>query len=82
MVELLRGVAGPVVTTTPESERKLTASELAAHMGSAGFDVTPVEAIEDAVATCRGMTTGGRMLVTGSFFVVGEALNVSVDRAG
>lgn len=80
MVELLRGVTGPVVATTPDSERKLTAAELAAHMASEGFDVTTVERIEDAVAMCRSMAAGGRMLVTGSFFVVGEALNVSVDR--
>ncbi len=79
MVELLRGVVGPVVTTTPDSERKLTAAELAGYMGSMGFDVTIRESIPDAVALCRGMA-GGRMLVTGSFFVVGEALNASVDR--
>lgn len=78
MVEMLRGVVGPVVVTTPDSERKLTAAELGGYMRSRGFDVEIVDEIGDAVARCRNRASGGRMIVTGSFYVVGEAINRSV----
>lgn len=80
MVELLKGVAGPVVVTTPDSERKLTAQELAAHMNQEGFQVEIRDEIGDAVARCREIADNNPMVVTGSFFVVGEAINESVSR--
>ncbi len=80
MVELLRGVVGPVVVTTPDSERKLTARELAIHMKQEGFQVEVRDKIGDAVARCREIADKIPMVVTGSFFVVGEAINESVSR--
>lgn len=79
MVSLLRGVVDPVFTTTPDSERKLPAEELASYMRSEGFKAVAVDPIGKAVSRCRAGTSGGRMLVTGSFFVVGEAINRAVE---
>lgn len=79
MVSLLKGVVDPVITTTPDSERKLPAEELALYMRSEGFHARAVDPIGKAVAGCRGLAHKGRILVTGSFFVVGEAINRAVD---
>ncbi|MCD4708863.1 MAG: hypothetical protein K8S62_14105 [Candidatus Sabulitectum sp.] len=80
MVELLKGVVGPVVVTTPDSERKLEAEELATHMNQEGFQVEVRNEIGDAVARCREIADKKPMVVTGSFFVVGGAINESVSR--
>ena len=80
MVELLKGVAGPVVVTTPESERKLTAKELAVHMKQEGFQVEVQNEIGNAVARCREIAGNKPMVITGSFYVVGEAINESVSQ--
>ena len=80
MVELLKGVAGPVVVTTPDSERKLKAKELAVHMEEAGFQVEVQDEIGNAVARCREIAGNSPMVVTGSFYVVGEAINQAVSR--
>lgn len=80
MVELLKGTAGTVVVTTPDSERKLEARELAAYMKQEGFKIEVREKIGDAVARCREIALDSPMIVTGSFFVVGEALNESISR--
>ena len=79
MVDLLKGIAGTVVVTTPDSERKLTASVLAEHMRQEGFQVEVQDIIGDAVARCREIADNSPMVVTGSFFVVGEAINESVS---
>ncbi len=78
MVELLKGMGNRFITTTPDSERKLTASELAEYMSSKGFTVEAEENIEKAVAYGRTISNGGLLVVTGSFYVVGEAINTSV----
>ncbi len=80
MVELLKGITGTVVVTTPESERKLEAAELGGYMRSQGFKVEIHEEIADAVAVCREMAGSNSMVVTGSFHVVGKAINESVQR--
>lgn len=80
MVDLLKGVAGPVVVTTPDSERKLEAKELARHMEQKGFHVEVCERIGDAVGRCREIAGNRPMVVTGSFYVVGEAVNESISR--
>lgn len=79
MVSLLKGVVNPVIATTPVSERKLPAEELASHMKSEGFQVKAVDPIGKAVSQCRNLAAGGRMIVTGSFFIVGEAINGAVE---
>ncbi len=78
MVELLQGTGNRFITTTPDSERKLTASELAEYMDSRGFNVEAEDNIEKAVAYGRTISNGGMLVVTGSFYVVGEAINTSV----
>jgi dihydrofolate synthase/folylpolyglutamate synthase len=80
MVELLKGIAGPVVVTTPDSERKLEAKDLGAYIAKEGFQVEICERIGDAVARCREIAGEKPMVVTGSFYVVGEAVNESVSR--
>ncbi len=79
MVSLLKGVVNPVITTTPDSERKLPAEELASYMNSQGFQARAVDPIGKAVSRCRTIAADGKMIVTGSFFVVGEAINRSVE---
>ncbi len=80
MVVLLKDVADTVITTTPDSERKLPAEELAVYMKQMGFNVEEKEKIAEAVARCREIAAGDKMVVTGSFFIVGEAINESVRR--
>ena len=80
MVQLLKGVVQTVVVTTPDSERKLPASDLASHMEKEGFSVEVRPGIVDAVSRCREIAGAGSMIVTGSFFVVGDAINESVSR--
>lgn len=80
MVELLKEVAAEVIVTTPDSERKLAAAELAEYMKQEGFQVEIQSVIEDAVGRCREISSCSPMVVTGSFFVVGEAINSSVSR--
>ncbi len=80
MVQLLKGVVETVVVTTPDSERKLPAPELASHMKKEGFSVEVRPDIVDAVSRCREIAGEGSMIVTGSFFVVGDAINESVSR--
>lgn len=74
MAGLLRPHIGPVVTTTPLSERKLEAVELAEEFDSAGVGCHVREDIGEAVAHCRSLSGSRTILVTGSFFVVGEAM--------
>ncbi len=80
MVDLLNGAVDTVVVTTPESERKLEASDLSTHMKEKGFKVEIRDKIVDAVARCREIAGDEPMVVTGSFFVVGDAINESVSR--
>jgi folylpolyglutamate synthase/dihydropteroate synthase len=81
MVELLKAVTGTVVVTTPESERKLDAAELGSYMSDQGFKVKVRGNIVEAVALCREMAGSNSMVVTGSFHVVGKAINESVHRS-
>lgn len=78
MVKLLEGAGDKFITTTPDSERKLTASELAEYMVTRGFSVKVEDNIEKAVAYGRAVSKGGFLVVTGSFYVVGEAINRAV----
>jgi dihydrofolate synthase / folylpolyglutamate synthase len=73
MAAMLKGYIDPVVTTTPLSERLLPASRLALRFGELGSAATPVDRIEDAVALGRSLACG-LLVVTGSFYVVGEAM--------
>ncbi len=80
MVKLLKGVSGTVITTTPNSERKLPAADLAAYMEKQGFRVEAQDRIEDAMIRCRQIAKDSPMVVTGSFYVVGDAINHSVSQ--
>jgi dihydrofolate synthase/folylpolyglutamate synthase len=73
MAAMLEGILDPVVTTTPLSERLLPASRLSARFEDLGMRSTPVDSIEDAVALGRSLSDG-LLVVTGSFYVVGEAM--------
>ncbi len=73
MTGMLRELVGPVVTTTPLSDRMLPASTLAREFEARGFDVRAVDSIGDAVAEGRRLAPG-LLVVAGSFYVVGEAM--------
>ncbi len=79
MVHILSGFAGPVFATTPVSERRLEAEELAAFMKERGMEVYPVPDIMQAMERCRAAAAGDRMIVTGSFYTVGDALDGAVS---
>jgi dihydrofolate synthase/folylpolyglutamate synthase len=81
MVEMVAGTVSPVFAVTPLSERMLPADELTQAFRAAGVQCTPFGTIEEALAACRRFTGDGKMIVTGSFFVVGEAL-LQAERHG
>lgn len=81
MVEQLKGKVGPVFAVTPLSERMLPAAELAEAFRKAGVSCRACDTIEEALAACREASRGDRILVTGSFFVVGEAI-IQAERHG
>lgn len=77
MVGLLSGSLAPVFAVTPLSERMLPARELSQAFVEAGVESSPFETIEAGLRGCRAAAGEGCMLVTGSFFVVGEAMLLS-----
>ncbi len=81
MVEMLSGSVSPVFAVTPLNERMLPAAELAEAFKASGVDCTPCDTIEGAFSMCRQHSGNGRMIVTGSFFVVGEAM-LQAERNG
>ena len=71
----LKGVFHPVVATTPLNERCLSAEELAGEFETHGISARAEGNIGEAVETGRDIASdGGLLVVTGSFFVVGEAM--------
>jgi dihydrofolate synthase/folylpolyglutamate synthase len=80
MAGLLRPHVGPVVTTTPLSERKLEAGELAGEFQGVPSGCHVREDIGEAVELCRRLAGDRPLLVTGSFFVVGEAMLICWSR--
>jgi dihydrofolate synthase/folylpolyglutamate synthase len=81
MVEMVTNTMSPVFAVTPLSERMLPADELAEAFRDAGVQCTPFGTIEEALVACRSFAGDGRMIVTGSFFVVGEAM-LQAERHG
>lgn len=74
MVDMLTGSVGPVFAVTPLSERMLPARELSEAFIRSGVECMPFDTIQEALLSCREFCGNRRMLVTGSFFVVGEAM--------
>ena len=78
MADQVRGLLEPVVATTPaDPDRALEASELAQELELRGIVSRPVADIPAAVEAGRdaALRSGrGPLVVTGSFFVVGEAM--------
>lgn len=79
MARMLEGYLSPVITTTPVSERMLPAGKLASEFSKSGVPVSAVESIEQAVEEGRRLADG-LLVVTGSFYVVGEAMLASWRR--
>jgi len=69
----LKGIVGPVVTTTPLNERSLCAEVLCREFRKHGIEAFSEENIGRALERGRSLTTD-LLVVTGSFFVVGEAM--------
>lgn len=73
MIRQLEGVFDPVVTTTPLNERALPADRLADEFRRTGAEAFREDDIGKALEKGRGL--GEELLVvTGSFFVTGEAM--------
>jgi dihydrofolate synthase/folylpolyglutamate synthase len=73
MASQLRGYLDPVVATTPLSDRLLRASALAVEFQRLGIRCTPLDGIEQAMEEGRRLAAD-LLVVTGSFYVVGEAM--------
>ena len=84
MTEQLAGLLDPVVATTPvDPDRALPAADLSAALAKRGVRSRAVPDIGRAVEVCRNeaLASGrGPMVVTGSFFVVGEAMLACLRR--
>jgi len=76
MVLQLKGILGPVVTTTPLNERCLSAERLAEEFEGAGTEALWRDDIGEALDLGRGLADD-LLVVTGSFFIVGEAMNLA-----
>lgn len=73
MTEQLCGFLNPVITTTPLNERALPASSLAERFQDLGVEAFWKDDICEAVTTARSIPSD-LIVVTGSFFVVGCAM--------
>lgn len=73
MVRQLKGILSPVVATLPLDDRSLPPELLAEEFLTAGTEALWRAEIGDAVALARSLSPD-LMVVTGSFFVVGEAM--------
>ncbi len=69
----LKGIVGPVVTTTPLNERALSAAVLAAEFRKNGVEAAGEDDIGRALEMGRSLASD-ILVVTGSFFVVGDAM--------
>jgi dihydrofolate synthase/folylpolyglutamate synthase len=65
--------AGWFVTRT-RSERSLPAADLVALAAEAGIEATPADSVEGALALALARHAAGRVLLCGSLFAVGEAM--------
>ncbi len=79
MTGQLQGVLDPVVTTTPLNERCLSAFALKEQFVSKGANAKAVDDIEKALEMGRELASG-LLVVTGSFFVTGEAMKAAWRR--
>jgi len=76
MLDQIRGILDPVIATTPLNERKLSAERLALELMKRGFSARAEEDVGRAIKLGRE-TGGGPLVVTGSFFVTGEAMLIA-----
>lgn len=74
MAGMLGGIFNPVITTTPVSDRKLDAEDLAHIFRQNGIRTFSRPEIKQAVALGRSLAEENILVVTGSFYVVGEAM--------
>lgn len=75
----LRGIFNPVITTTPLNERSLPARTLAAEFRKNGVEAIPEDDIGAAMEKGRSLASD-ILIVTGSFFVVGEAMRQAWEK--
>lgn len=70
----LLALADTVITVTPDQERALEATELAAQCASHGRDAQPAGSVESGIAAAQKLAQPGNLIVVaGSLFTVGEA---------
>jgi dihydrofolate synthase / folylpolyglutamate synthase len=72
----LKGVFDPVITTTPLNDRALPARVLAEEFIKNDMNASFEDDIKAALEKCRSLSSDV-MVVTGSFFVVGEAMRLA-----
>jgi dihydrofolate synthase/folylpolyglutamate synthase len=85
VLEALRPAVSALWVTTPDSERRLEAAELADHARAAGYETIHVEP-DPARAAIAAATHDTPIVVTGSLFTVGAAMDglglVPADQPG
>ena len=75
MVQILFPIAQKVVVTKAHNPRAASTSELAEAAGMVGSEVNEVPEVRDAIARAAELTPeDGAIVITGSIFVVGEAM--------
>ncbi len=73
MAAMISGAFDSLIATTPASERLLPASRLRDELARLGVRASACDSIEEAVAEGRRLAED-LLVVTGSFYVVGEAM--------
>lgn len=77
MCEIVAGMAKHVVAVQPKNERALSASHIATRINFIGENATNGRSVRNGIAVAKRLAgSRGRILITGSHYVVGEALEV------
>jgi folylpolyglutamate synthase/dihydropteroate synthase len=77
MVRDLGGVSSEVIAVAPRSERARSASDVAAAFQREGNRVRAALSVEEGVKLALGLAGNrGAILITGSHYVVGEAMSL------
>ncbi|HEX9007500.1 MAG TPA: cyanophycin synthetase, partial [Bacteroidota bacterium] len=75
MLSALRALGGRIYAAAPRMERALGAAEVGRRAAAAGFEASVSGSVASALKSARKAVRGGDILVTGSHYVVSEALD-------
>jgi dihydrofolate synthase/folylpolyglutamate synthase len=74
IISALRQIAGSVFVVKAQTERSRSTAELAQEIRRVGLSVKEFHNVADGVSSALGQRDGAPILITGSHFVVGEAI--------